>query len=179
MPVHGLVIVNTGDGKGKTTGALGLALRAVGHGYRVRVIQFIKGGWQTGEAKAALRLAPELELIQAGRGFTEDVGRGTKATPAEHQAAAIEALRLARETLLADQHRLVILDEVLYALRQGLITLADLLDLIAIRPSATHLVLTGRAAPPEIVAVADLVTEMHEVKHPLSRGIGAQPGIEF
>ena len=175
----GLVVVLTGDGKGKTTAALGMALRAVGQGLRVRVIQFVKGGWRSGELAAAERLAPDLEITQTGRGFTlEGLGRKDVARE-EHVLAAREALRLAREILTSGSYQMLILDEVLYALRDGLIPLGDLLSLIAAKPAGVHLVLTGRGAPPEVVDAADLVTAMHEVKHPYGDGIVAQRGMEY
>ena len=179
VPRRGLVLVFTGDGKGKTTAALGMALRAVGHGFRVRVIQFVKGGWRPGELVAARRLAPELEIVQAGRGFTLDRLGRKSVSQEEHEAAAAEAVRLAREALASTDCQMVILDEVLYALRDRLISLDDVLGLIAAKPDRMHLVLTGRAAPPEVVDAADLVTEMREVKHPYGDGVTAQRGIEF
>ncbi len=173
----GLVIVFTGDGKGKTTAALGLAMRAVGHHYRVAVVQFIKGTMRTGEQEAAKMLAPYLEWTVGGRGFTE--GALSRATPEEHRRAAQETLRLAEEKLRSRDYRLVILDEVLGAIKAGLISTEQVLALIKAKPPAVHLVLTGRDAPPEIVDAADLVTEMKLVKHPYEQGIAAQKGIEF
>ena len=175
----GLVIVFTGEGKGKTTAALGMALRADGHGFRVKVVQFIKGDWRYGELAAARRLAPELEVVQAGLGFTVEGLRRDDVTREEHEAAAADALRLAREALAAGECRMLILDEVLYALADHLISPGDVLGLIAAKPEGMHLVLTGRAAPAEVVDAADLVTEMREVKHPYAAGIVAQRGVEF
>jgi cob(I)alamin adenosyltransferase len=177
-PRRGLVLVFTGNGKGKTTAALGLALRAVGHGFRVKVVQFVKGR-RTGELAAALRLAPELEIVQAGRGFTVAGLSRRRVSREEHVAAAADGLRLAREALASGAYRVVVLDELLYALRDGLVTLEDVLGLVAGKPAEVHVVLTGRAAPPEVVAVADLVTEMCEVKHHYAAGVAAQRGIEF
>ena len=176
---RGLVIVFTGDGKGKTTAALGMALRAVGHGMAVKVIQLIKGGWRTGEAEAARRLAPDLEIVQAGRGFTHGIPNRRGATRDEHVAAATAALAMAREAMESRRYQMLVLDEALYAIRDRLISVGDVLALIAEKPPSLHLVLTGRNAPPEIVEAADLVTEMREVKHPLGEGISAQRGIEF
>ncbi|MBE0465617.1 MAG: cob(I)yrinic acid a,c-diamide adenosyltransferase [Candidatus Desulforudis sp.] len=171
----GLVLVFTGDGKGKTTAALGLALRAVGHGMRVLVLQFVKGGWETGEIKAAAGLAG-LEIRSVGAGF---VHPGEEQGLSRHREAAGQALAEARAALQSGLHDLVILDEALCALGLSLVSLEELLTLISLRPPGMHLVLTGRGAPPEIVARADLVTEMREVKHPYHAGIAAQRGIEF
>lgn len=173
----GLVLVFTGDGKGKTTAALGMAMRAVGHHYKVAVVQFIKGTMRTGEQETAKMLAPYLDWTTTGKGFT--AGPMSRATPEEHRQAAQEALRLAEERLQSREYRLVILDEVLGAVRAGLITTEQVLELIRSKPPAVHLVLTGRNAPPEIVEAADLVTEMKMVKHPYEQGITAQKGVEF
>ena len=171
----GLVIVLTGDGKGKTTAALGMAMRAVGHGIRVAMVQFIKGQ-ETGEHKAAARLSPEFEIHRMGRGFVPPLGEG----PSEpHEQAAREALQAVGRLLRARGHGMVIADEILEAVHLKLLGPKDVLGLLADRPPPVHLVLTGRAAPPEIIERADLVTEMRLVKHPYERGVQAQPGIEF
>ncbi len=171
----GLVLVFTGNGKGKTTAALGLALRAWGHGMRVLILQFIKGARETGELKAAARM-DGLEIRPLGAGFVygED-----EAARARHREAAAEALDAARAALGADGPEVVILDEILCALGLGLVSLADVLALVSAKPPDVHLVLTGRGAPPEILARADLVTEMREVKHPYYAGVKAQKGVEF
>ena len=173
----GLVLVFTGDGKGKTTAALGMALRAVGHRYKVAVIQFIKGTMRTGEQEAAKMLVPYLDWTTTGKGFTS--GPAARATPEEHRQAAQDALSLAKEKITSKDYRLVILDEVLGAIKAGLITTDQVIDLIRSKPPKVHLVLTGRNAPPEIVDIADLVTEMKLVKHPYDQGIVAQKGVEF
>ncbi len=178
MEGHGLVIVHTGDGKGKTTAALGLALRAWGEGLRVLILQFIKGGQRYGEldAIAALKNTRDtIEVRQCGLGFT----RRDESRKSEHIAAAQEALRAAKEEILSGSWDLVILDEINYAIKFGLLDVESVLTLIRERPSNLHLVLTGRDARPEIVEAADLVTEMHLVKHPFKKGIKAQKGIEF
>ena len=177
---HGLVLVHTGDGKGKTTAALGLALRAWGDGLRVLILQFIKGGWKYGElqAIAALRESDAggtIELQQLGKGFT----RKGNIAEAEHQRAAQEALAKAQEAITCGKWDLVILDEINYAVKFGLVSVKDVLTLLSQRPKNLHVVLTGRDAAPEIVKRADLVTEMRLVKHPYQQGIQAQRGIEF
>lgn len=178
MEKRGLLLVYTGDGKGKTTAALGLAMRAWGDGLRVLILQFIKGGWEYGELRAAEALAKvdgRIAIEQCGLGFTR---KGDKKSE-EHQRAARAALEKARAAITGCAWDLVILDEINYAVKFGLISVDALMDLVAARPPELHLLLTGRDACPELIARADLVTEMHLVKHPFQQGIKAQKGIEF
>ncbi|MFU8856345.1 MAG: cob(I)yrinic acid a,c-diamide adenosyltransferase [Deferrisomatales bacterium] len=175
MARQGLVIVHTGNGKGKTTAALGLALRAVGQGLKVSMIQFIKGSWKYGELRAP-ELLPGFEIRPMGRGF---VDLGSPEANTEDLALARETFAAARERVLSGDWDLVILDEVNYAASYGLLDVESILALIREKPPAVHLVLTGRDAPPEVVEAADLVTEMREVKHPFRKGVKAQRGIEF
>ncbi|MFL6475885.1 MAG: cob(I)yrinic acid a,c-diamide adenosyltransferase [Nitrososphaera sp.] len=177
MSENGLVIVYTGKGKGKTTAALGIVMRAVGHGYKVCMIQFIKGEWYYGELTSSKRLEPEFEMIAAGRGF---VGIIDDDHPIEdHQTAAKEAIAVAKQKISSGIYDIMILDEVNYAIKLNLISLQDILDLIASRPKKTSLILTGNYVPEAIMAAADLVTEMTEIKHPYQRGIKAMKGIDF
>ena len=178
----GLTIVYTGDGKGKTSAALGAAMRALGHGWRVLVIQFFKGDWPViyGEVELAKKLYPQFEVLQLGRGFVKIMG--DKKPFEEHVEAAQAALNLTRERMLSGKYDVIILDEVIYALGYldfKLIDLKDVLQIIREKPLPLHLILTGRNAPPEIIEAADLVTEMREVKHPMKKGIPAQQGIDF
>lgn len=174
---RGLVIVYTGKGKGKTTAALGIVLRAVGHGYKVGMIQFIKGEWYYGELTSSKRLEPEFEMIAAGKGF---VGIIDDDHPIEdHQDAARQALGIAREKLASGAYDVLILDEINYAVKLNLLSEQDVLDLIKSRPQKTTLVLTGNYAPESVLQVADLITEMREVKHPYQSGIKAKKGIDF
>ena len=175
----GLVIVNTGDGKGKTTAAMGLGLRAAGNKMPVLAVQFIKGSWKTGEVEAIKLLAPHFELVRMGRGFTIDRLRDQRISDEEHRQAAQEAFALAREKMLSGQYQVVILDEILGSIKAGLVTLDQVLDLVKNKPPDLHLILTGRGAPPELIEAADLVTEMRKVKHPYEQGIMAQRGVEF
>lgn len=173
----GLVIVYTGKGKGKTTAALGMALRAVGHEYKICMIQFIKGSWHYGEMISSKRLEPEFELVAVGKGF---VGILDDKTPKEaHQKIAKEAIEISREKILSEKYNVVILDEINYAINLGLIDTKDVLDLIKIKPKKVTLVLTGNYAKPEVIDAADLVTEMRETKHPFQKGIRAKKGIDF
>jgi cob(I)alamin adenosyltransferase len=177
MPEKGLVIVFTGKGKGKTTAALGIVLRAVGHGHKVGMIQFIKGEWYYGELTSSKRLEPEFEMIVAGKGF---VGIMDDDHPIEdHQTAAKEALALAKEKIASGIYDVVILDEVNYAAKLNLISEQDILDTIAARPEKTSLVLTGNYVADSVMTAADLVTEMKEIKHPYQKGIKAKKGIDF
>ncbi|MFZ5863414.1 MAG: cob(I)yrinic acid a,c-diamide adenosyltransferase [Nitrospirota bacterium] len=170
----GLLIVHTGDGKGKTTAALGLALRGVGHGWRVLVVQFIKGSWRYGELEAAKRLAPELTIRPMGEGFTWD----TK-NPERDAAKARECWDAGIAAVRSGEYRLVIFDEINYALAYGYLPLNEVTAALADKPDAVHVVLTGRDAPKELIAIADTVTEMRAVKHAFEQGVKAQKGIEF
>jgi len=173
----GLVIVYTGKGKGKTTAALGIVLRSVGHGQKVVMIQFIKGEWYYGELTSSRRLEPEFEMIAAGKGFVgildddHDIG--------EHQEAALKAATLAMEKLSTGLYDVMILDEINYAVKLNLISIQNVLEIVRIKPLKTTLVLTGNYAPEELISVADLVTEMREVKHPFLLGTKAIKGIDY
>jgi cob(I)alamin adenosyltransferase len=175
----GLVIVNTGNGKGKTTASMGLAIRAAGNGMKVLIVQFIKGRWKSGE-RESLKHIPGIDVYVMGLGFTIDRLRDARTTDEEHHAAAAEAFALARERLVSGEYAMVVLDEILGSIKAGLVTLEQVMELVAVKPPDAHLVLTGRDAPDALIEVADLVTEMREVKHPYRlQGITAQRGIEF
>ena len=177
MGKDGLVIVYTGKGKGKTTAALGMALRAVGYDYKVCMIQFIKGSWHYGEMTSSKRLEPEFELTAVGKGF---VGIMDDKSPIEdHKKIADESLAIAREKISSQKYNIVILDEINYAVNLGLVSLDDVLKLIQTKPASVNLVLTGNHARDEIVELADLVTEMKEIKHPFKSGMRAKKGIDF
>ena len=171
---QGLVQVYTGNGKGKTTASLGLALRGVGRELMVCMIQFMKGGGPYGEQIAAERLAPYLTIIQTGR-----AGWVNKDNPHEtDKALAAEALELARTTLASGKYDLVILDEVNGAVSMGLVPVEDLLEIMRTKPAQVELVLTGRNADPRVIEAADLVTEMREIKHYYKAGVQSRIGIE-
>lgn len=177
MPeTKGLIIVNTGNGKGKTTAALGLGLRAWGQGLRVLVLQFIKGNWKYGELQAAERMGADFVIRQLGEGFVRNIKDDDRA---DHKAAAEHALRDAKTEIMSGKWDMIILDEINYAIMFGLIQVDEVLQLLAMKPESLHLVLTGREARQEIIDKADLVTEMKEIKHPLKQGIKAQKGIEY
>src|SRR3989304_5987771 len=168
-----LVVVNTGDGKGKTTAALGLLLRGWGRGMRVCMLQLIKtttGNY--GENRAARKLG--IELIPLGKGFTwlsKDIE--------QDKALAGRCWTLAKEKLSSGQYDIVILDGLTYALTYGWLPIDEVLETLQGRPEGVHVVITGRDAPTKLIDFADLVTEMREIKHPYKRGVKAQPGIEF
>ena len=166
-----MIIVHTGDGKGKTTAAIGLAVRAFGSGLKVLILQFIKGGQTYGELEA-LKLLP-IEIRQCGLGFTSSGNFD------DHKKAAAETLKVARDEILSGRWDMIILDEINYAVKFALITEAEMLELLKICPPELHLVFTGRNATPKLIDAADLVTEMTLVKHPFQKGVTAQRGIEF
>ena len=177
MSEDGLVIVYTGGGKGKTTAALGMALRAVGYGHKVCMIQFIKGSWHYGEMDSSKKLAPEFELVAIGKGF---VGILDDTSPKEdHEKYAEEAIKMCKDKILSEKYDLIILDEINYAVNLGLINIKSVMDLIKLKPKKLDLVLTGNHAKEEILKLADLVTEMKEIKHPFQSGIKAKKGIDF
>ena len=177
MGEDGLVIVYTGGGKGKTTAALGMALRAVGYGHKVCMIQFIKGSWHYGEMDSSKKLAPEFELVAIGKGF---VGILDDTSPKEdHEKYAEEAIKICKDKILSERYDLIILDEINYAVNLGLINIKSVMDLIKLKPKKLDLVLTGNHAKEEVLKLADLVTEMKEIKHPFQSGIKAKKGIDF
>jgi cob(I)alamin adenosyltransferase len=175
---RGLTIVYTGDGKGKTTAAVGLTVRAAGNKMRIFFIQFIKGQWKSGE-REMLRALPNVELAVTGRGFTIERLRDPRIPMEEHHEAAAAGWAFARRLVHEGSYDMVVLDEILGAVKAELVPLEELLELVRTKPSQVHLVLTGRAAPAELVELADLVSEVRPIKHPFQRGIKAQRGIEF
>lgn len=170
----GLVQVYTGDGKGKTTAAIGLAMRALGNGLKVYMIQFMKGQIFYGELKIASDYAPNFVIEQKGR---PDFVNPKNPDPLDVKLAR-EALSRAREVLTEGKYDIVILDEINVAVKFGLISLQDVIDLIRVKPEQVELVLTGRYADPEIIKLADLVTEMKAIKHYYDKGVQAREGIE-
>jgi cob(I)alamin adenosyltransferase len=169
----GLIVVNTGDGKGKTTAALGVALRACGYGMKVLMLQFFKGKWKCGELKSAPKLGT-FEILPMGQGFTWE----SKDIEVD-KALVRSAWQAAKEKMLTGGYEIVILDEINYALDYGFLPVEDVVEFLKTKPPMLHVILTGRNAKPEIIELADLATEMREIKHPFKKGIPAQKGIEF
>ncbi|OKH56290.1 cob(I)yrinic acid a,c-diamide adenosyltransferase [Calothrix sp. HK-06] len=171
----GLIIVNTGNGKGKTTAALGMVIRALGHGYKVAIIQFIKGAWEPAEKKVLSVWSDQLEFHAMGEGFTwETQDRERDIMVA--QAAWEKALSYIKNP----EFRVVLLDEVNIALKLGYLNVENIIKGLEQKPDLNHVILTGRGAPKQLIKRADLVTEMTLVKHPFrEQGVKAQPGIEF
>jgi cob(I)alamin adenosyltransferase len=170
----GLVIVHTGTGKGKSTAAFGMVLRAVGHGMRVGVVQFIKGKWDTGERRVLEKFPDQVTIRAMGEGFTWDTQDRARDI-ASAEAAWAEAKRL----IMDSSYRMILLDELNIALRYDYLDIKDVLATLAAKPADTHVIITGRNAKPELIEAADLVTEMTLIKHPFRAGVKAQAGIEF
>ncbi len=173
----GLIVVLTGGGKGKTTAAMGIALRAVGHKMKTCFIQFMKGDIHSGEIDGLKWLSPLVEHHMTGKGFS-----GIQGNPYpyhEHRDNAQNAIELAREKLLGGRYDIIILDEINNALKLRLVDLPQVLELLDIKPAETHLVLTGRDAHPDVCARAHTVTEMQEIKHSYRQGIDPQQGIDY
>jgi len=173
----GIVIVYTGSGKGKTTASLGVGLRAIGHGLRVCMVQFIKGEWHYGELDSIKKLEPEFELIVAGKGFIGIIDDDHAFE--EHVRAAKTALDIVEQKISLGTFDIIILDEINYAVHLGVLQLADVMKILQNRPKHLSLILTGNHACEEIITLADLVTEMREIKHPYKKGIKAKMGIDF
>jgi cob(I)alamin adenosyltransferase len=173
----GLLIINTGNGKGKTTAALGICVRAVGYDMKVAILQFIKGSWHYGELDGIKRLAPNVELFQGGKGVVGIID--DKLPREEHEKAATEALKFAESLMLSGKYDILILDELNVAVSLGLVKITDVLSLLDKKPAKMDIVITGRDARQELIDRADLVTEMKEIKHPYQKGILAQRGIDF
>jgi len=173
----GLVVVITGNGKGKTTTALGIVVRACGHNLRISMIQFMKGDIYAGEWDGIKKMNCQVELISTGKGFC-----GIQGNPypyKEHRENAQEAIRLARQKMESGQFDILILDEINNALFLHLVDLDQILEIIRRKPLLMHLVLTGRDAHPRVIELADTVSEINEIKHAYRKGIEPQPGIDY
>lgn len=174
-PQKGLIIVNTGNGKGKTTAALGMVLRSLGHGYKVAIVQFIKGAWEPAEKQVFSLWPDQLEFHAMGEGFTwetQDRERDIQTAQAAWQKSV--------EFIKNPEFKLVLLDEVNVALKLNYLTVEQVVAGLAQKPADSHVILTGRGAPAAVIECADLVTEMTLVKHPFrEQGVKAQPGIEY
>jgi len=171
----GLIIVNTGEGKGKSTAAYGLALRAAGNKMKVFILQFMKGQWKTGERKAVENLSPWIEFVALGDGFTWDTNN-----PEQDRRTASKAWDTVKPRIWSGEYQMVILDEINYVLDYGFLDEKEVLQTLKNKPDSVHVVCTGRNASKDLIEIADLVTEMKCLKHPFGeQGIPAQKGIEF
>ena len=171
----GLIIVHTGNGKGKTTAGLGMVMRSLGHGFQVAIVQFIKGAWEPAEKKILEQYADQLEFYAMGEGFTWETQDRERDI-----ASAVQAWNKAKEFILDPKYKLIFLDEINIALKLDYLLLEDVLDTLAQKPESSHVILTGRGAKEELIEMADLVTEMKLIKHPFkNKGVKAQAGIEF
>ena len=171
----GLIIINTGEGKGKSTAAFGLAMRAAGNKMNVYIMQFMKGQWKAGERKSFEKLSPYVEFEAMGDGFTWDTNNVE-----QDKATARKAFEVAKEKLLSGKYQMVIFEEINYVLHYQFLPETEFFDLLLKKPESTHVVCTGRDASEKLIEMADLVTEMKMIKHPFEeQGIPAQKGIEF
>ena len=173
----GLVLVITGNGKGKTTSAMGMALRATGHGMKVCIIQFMKGDLYSGEWDGVKRLDGLVELVSTGKGFC-----GIEGNPyphSEHRRNAQDAVLLVKEKINSGNAQILILDEINNALKLKLIDLEQVMEILDMRPPDLHMILTGRDAHPDVIQRADTVSEVREIKHAYEKGIEPQPGIDY
>lgn len=174
---QGLVVIITGNGKGKTTSAIGMALRGCGHGLKTTIVQFMKGDLYSGEWDGVKQLAPLVELYHTGKGFC-----GIEGNPyphSEHRKNAQDAIGLVKNILTSDVCDTLILDEINNSLQLKLVDLDQVKELLALRPDHMHLILTGRDAHPELIELADTVSEVQEIKHAYRKEIEPQPGIDF
>src|ERR1700732_125361 len=172
----GLIIVNTGPGKGKTTAAMGTALRAVGQGMKVLMLQFLKGSWHYGELDAVQAFNGNFTMKQMGRGF---VKVGGAETDPEDIRMVEEAWREASDAIMSGEYDMVVLDEINYAIGYGMLDAEKVAETLRRKPEMVHVILTGRNAHPSLVELADTVTEMRQVKHAYEKGVTAQRGIEY
>jgi cob(I)alamin adenosyltransferase len=170
----GLLIVHTGKGKGKSTAAFGMVFRAIGHGFQVGVVQFVKGAWGTGERDVLEKFSDQVTIKAMGEGFTWDTQDRQR-----DLAAARGAWEMAKEMIADPQYKMVLLDELNIVLRYDYLPLEEVLEVLRNKPRDTHVIVTGRNAKDELIEIADLVTEMTEIKHPFRAGVKAQAGIEF
>jgi cob(I)alamin adenosyltransferase len=174
---HGLIVVITGNGKGKTSSAMGMALRASGHKLKTCIIQFMKGDLYSGEWDGVKHLAGLVELHTTGMGFCGI--QGNPFTHEEHRTSAQEAIELVNTKLASGEYDIIILDEINNALQLKLVDLEQVLDLLRNKPELTHMILTGRDAHPEIIELADTVSEVRDIKHAYRKNIEPQPGIDY
>lgn len=171
---RGLIMVHTGKGKGKSTAAFGMVFRSIGHGFKVGIVQFVKGKWGTGERDVLEKFPDKVTIKAMGEGFTWDTQ-----DRARDIAAAQGAWEMAKDLIMDESNKLVLLDELNIVLRYDYLDIKDVIEFLKNKPRDTHVIITGRNAKDELIEIADLVTEMTMVKHPFRDGVKAQAGIEF
>ncbi len=171
---RGLIIVHTGKGKGKSTAAFGMVFRAIGHGFKIGIVQFVKGKWGTGERDVLEKFPDQVTIKAMGEGFTWETQ-----DRARDIAAARAAWQEAKKMIADKSYKMVLLDELNICLRYEYLDIAEVVEFIKNKPADTHVIITGRNAKDELIEIADLVTEMTQVKHPFRDGVKAQAGIEF
>lgn len=171
---RGLIIVHTGKGKGKSTAAFGMVFRAIGHGFNVGIVQFVKGKWGTGERDVLEKFPDQVTIKAMGEGFTWDTQ-----DRARDIAAAKSAWDMAKKMLGDENFKMVLLDELNICLRYDYLDIEEVVQVLKDKPIDTHVIITGRNAKEELIEIADLVTEMTQIKHPFRGGVKAQAGIEF
>lgn len=172
-----MLIVYTGNGKGKTTASLGVVFRSLGYGWKVCFVQFIKGTWKTGEQESVKLVADKIELVRGGKGFYKILD--DKFTEEDHQKSAAETWVLAQEKILSGQYQLVVLDEINVAMDLKLLDAARVIDFLKTAKEKCHIIASGRGASEKLIEIADLVTEMKEIKHPFQKGSPPVAGIDF
>lgn len=173
-----MFLVFTGNGKGKTTAALGQAIRSIGEGRKVLIVQFIKGPWKSGEDESYKKLSPHLKIVKKGKGFVGILG--DKLPRSAHIKAAKGAIQYAKKEISTGKWQMLIMDEINNAIKLKLITLKDSLDLLKYaRSRVEHIIFTGRDAPNRLIQLADIVTEMKEIKHPYMKGVKAKKGLDY
>jgi len=171
---RGLLIVHTGKGKGKSTAAFGMVFRGIGHGFKIGVVQFVKGAWGTGERDVLEKFSDQVTIKAMGEGFTWDTQDRQR-----DLAAAHSAWEMAKAMIADPSYKMILLDELNIVLRYDYLPLAEVIEVLKHKPRDTHVIVTGRNAKDELIEIADLVTEMTEIKHPFRAGVKAQAGIEF
>lgn len=170
----GLVIVHTGKGKGKSTAAFGLVFRSLGHGHKVGIVQFVKGAWETGERDVLMKFKDQVTFKTMGEGFTWETQDRQRDI-----SAAQSAWEEAKKMIADPSYNLILLDELNIVLRYDYLPLEEIIEVLNTKPEMTHVIITGRNAKDELIEIADLVTEMTQIKHPFRDGVKAQVGIEF
>jgi cob(I)alamin adenosyltransferase len=173
----GLVVVLTGYGKGKTSSALGMVVRACGHNMKICMLQFMKGDIFTGEWEAVKKMGCDVEIVATGMGFCGI--QGNPYSHGQHREAAQRALNMAKERITSGKYDLIVLDEINNAVHLKLVDLEQVIDLIRAKPPLMHMILTGRDAVPEVIDLADTVSEVREIRHAYRKGIEPQPGVDF